>query len=46
MGEKGPLGRSQTSQAKQEIAQAGAFLAWLADRSRTIERCQQADLDA
>jgi|SRR5688572_1985116 hypothetical protein len=25
--EKGPLGRSQTSQAKQEITQTGAFLA-------------------
>ncbi|MEU0984814.1 hypothetical protein ABZ488_37085 [Streptomyces griseus] len=44
--EKGPLGRSQTSQAKQEITQAGAFLAWLADRGRSIEHCRQADLDA
>ncbi|WP_328731935.1 hypothetical protein OHT20_17745 [Streptomyces caniferus] len=44
--EKGPLGRSQTGQTKQEITQAGAFLAWLADRGRTIECCQQADLDA
>ncbi|MFB6782500.1 hypothetical protein ACFCX0_35245 [Streptomyces sp. NPDC056352] len=44
--ENGPLGRSQTSQAKQEITQAGAFLAWLADRGRTIEHCQQANLDA
>lgn len=44
--EKGPLGRSQISQAKQEITQAGAFLAWLADRDRAIEHCQQADLDA
>ncbi|MEV2263089.1 hypothetical protein [Streptomyces anulatus] len=44
--EKGPLGRSQTSQTKQEITQAGAFLPWLADRGRTIEHCQQADLDA
>lgn len=44
--EKGPLGRSQTSQTKQEITQAGAFLTWLADRGRTIEHCQQADLDA
>ncbi|KPI13639.1 hypothetical protein OK006_10983 [Actinobacteria bacterium OK006] len=44
--EKGPLGHSQISQAKQEITQAGAFLAWLADRDRTIEHCQQADLDA
>lgn len=44
--EKGPLGRSQTSQTKQEITQAGAFLTWLADRGRTIGHCQQADLDA
>ncbi|MFF9206296.1 hypothetical protein ACF1AE_31735 [Streptomyces sp. NPDC014986] len=44
--EKGPLGRSQTSQTKQEITQTGAFLTWLADRGRTIEHCQQADLDA
>ncbi|MFJ6699873.1 hypothetical protein ACIQM4_27950 [Streptomyces sp. NPDC091272] len=44
--EKGPLGRSQTSQTKQEITQASAFLIWLADRGRTIEHCQQADLDA
>ncbi|MGW3269702.1 hypothetical protein [Streptomyces sp. NPDC001056] len=43
--EKGPLGRSQTNQTKQEITQAGAFLARLADRGRTIEHCQQA-LDA
>ena len=44
--EKGLLGRSQTNQTKQEITQAGAFLTWLADRGRTIEHCQQADLDA
>ncbi|MEU9189383.1 hypothetical protein AB0D14_33550 [Streptomyces sp. NPDC048484] len=44
--EKSPLGRSQTNQVKQEITQAGAFLAWLADRSGTIEHCRQADLDA
>ncbi|MEU7339645.1 hypothetical protein [Streptomyces sp. NPDC007074] len=44
--ETGPLGRSQTSQAKQEITQAGAFLVWLADRGRTIEDCHKADLDA
>ncbi|MGW3654273.1 hypothetical protein ACWD6R_00470 [Streptomyces sp. NPDC005151] len=44
--EKGPLGRSQTHQAKQETTQAGAFLGWLADRGRTIEHCRQADLDA
>ncbi|MFD9442307.1 hypothetical protein ACFWBR_29975 [Streptomyces sp. NPDC060006] len=31
---------------KQEVTQAGASLAWLADRGRTIEHCQQADLDA
>jgi integrase len=44
--EKGSLGRSQTSQAKQEITQADAFLASIADRGCTIEHCQQADLDA
>ncbi|MFF2411419.1 hypothetical protein [Streptomyces sp. NPDC058092] len=44
--EKKPLGRSQISQVKQEITQAGAFLAWLADRSGTIDHCRQADLDA
>ncbi|MER6694584.1 hypothetical protein [Streptomyces minutiscleroticus] len=44
--EKGPLGRSQTNQTKQEITQAGALLTWLADQGRTIEHCQQADLDA
>ncbi|GAB2462310.1 hypothetical protein [Streptomyces incanus] len=43
---KKPLGRSQTHQAKQETTQAGAFLAWLADRGRTVEHCRQADLDA
>ncbi|MGW7642109.1 hypothetical protein [Streptomyces decoyicus] len=46
MAEKGPLGRSLTSQTKQEITQAGAFLTWLADRGHNIEHCQQADLDA
>ncbi|MFI8951516.1 hypothetical protein ACIGO6_34070 [Streptomyces sp. NPDC053750] len=44
--EKGPLGRSQTNHTKQEITQAGAFLAWLADRGRAIGQCQQADIDA
>ncbi|MEU6900316.1 hypothetical protein [Streptomyces virginiae] len=44
--EKGPLGRSQTGQAKQEITQAGTFLSWLADRGRPLEHCQQADVDA
>ncbi|WP_369244318.1 hypothetical protein [Streptomyces sp. R41] len=44
--EKGPLGRSQGSQAQQEITQANAFVVWLADRGRTTEQCQQADLDA
>ncbi|MCX4734443.1 hypothetical protein [Streptomyces sp. NBC_01363] len=35
--ENGPLRRSQTHQAKQETTQAGAFLARLANRGRTIE---------
>ncbi|MFD8982441.1 hypothetical protein [Streptomyces sp. NPDC059564] len=34
--EKGPLGRSQTNHTKQEVTQAGAFLAWLAGRGRAI----------
>ncbi|MFH8586466.1 hypothetical protein ACH4GP_18995 [Streptomyces celluloflavus] len=42
---KAPLERSQTSQAQQEITQANACLVWLADRGRTTEQCQQADLD-
>lgn len=44
--EKGPLGRSQTNHTKQEVTQAGAFLAWLASRGRVIRQCQQADIDA
>ncbi|WP_328792949.1 MULTISPECIES: hypothetical protein [unclassified Streptomyces] len=44
--EKGPLGRSQTNHTKQEVLQAGAFLAWLAGRGRAIGQCQQADIDA
>jgi hypothetical protein len=44
--EKAPLGRSQTNHTKQEVTQAGAFLAWLADRERAIGQCQQADIDA
>jgi hypothetical protein len=46
---KRPLGRSHThlaKQEKQETAQAGAFLTWLAERGRTVEHCRQADLDA
>lgn len=44
--EKGPLGRSQTNHTKQEATQAGAFLASLARRGRTIGQCRQADIDA
>ncbi|MFB6580537.1 hypothetical protein ACFCYC_24560 [Streptomyces sp. NPDC056402] len=44
--EKGPLGRSPTHEAKQQVTQAGAFLVWLLDRGRTLDHCQQADLDA
>ncbi|MFF9869546.1 hypothetical protein ACF1G0_29790 [Streptomyces sp. NPDC013953] len=36
----------QTHRAKQETAQAGAFLTWLADRGRTLGHYRQADLDA
>ncbi|MFJ8510003.1 hypothetical protein [Streptomyces avermitilis] len=44
--EKGPLGRSQTNHTKQEVTQAGVFLAWLASQGRAIGQCQQADIDA
>jgi hypothetical protein len=44
--EKAPLGRSQTNHTKQEVTQAGVFLAWLAGRGRAIGQCQQADIDA
>ncbi|WP_234534624.1 hypothetical protein [Streptomyces shenzhenensis] len=44
--ENGQLGCSQANQAKQEITQTRAFLTWLAVRGRTVEHCQQADLDA
>ncbi|WP_328936905.1 hypothetical protein OG288_06415 [Streptomyces tauricus] len=37
---------ADTNHTKQEITQAGAFLAWLADRGRAIGQCQQADIDA
>ncbi|MER5556525.1 hypothetical protein ABT001_33550 [Streptomyces sp. NPDC002793] len=38
--EKGPLGRSQTSQAKQEITQAGVFLAWHTEKLATRRPAQ------
>ncbi|MFB7501546.1 hypothetical protein ACFC09_44015 [Streptomyces sp. NPDC056161] len=34
--EKAPLGRSRTNHTKQEVTQAGAFLAWLAGQGRAI----------
>lgn len=42
----GPLGRSPTHEAKQQITQAAAFLTWLTVRNRTLDQCRQADLDA
>ncbi|MFD9595537.1 hypothetical protein ACFWA9_22710 [Kitasatospora sp. NPDC059973] len=44
--EAGPLGRSPTSEARQQITQADAFLTWLTGQNRTLDQCQQADLDA
>ncbi|MFB6977512.1 hypothetical protein [Streptomyces scopuliridis] len=44
--EKAPLGRSQTNHTKQEVTQAGAFLAWLAGQGRATGQCQQADIHA
>ncbi|GAA2260673.1 hypothetical protein GCM10010430_50950 [Kitasatospora cystarginea] len=42
----GPLGRSPTHEARQQITQADAFLTWLVARNRTLDQCQQDDLDA
>lgn len=42
----GSLGRFPISEARQQIAQADAFLAWLPARNRTLDQCRQADLDA
>lgn len=44
--EAGPLGRSPTHEARQQITQGDAFLTWLAAHNRTLGQCRQADLDA
>ncbi|MFB7665329.1 hypothetical protein ACFC1R_15475 [Kitasatospora sp. NPDC056138] len=44
--EAGPLGRSPTHEARQQIPQGDAFLTWLAARNRTLDQCRQADLEA
>ncbi|MEE1931216.1 hypothetical protein V1J52_24065 [Streptomyces sp. TRM 70351] len=43
---KGPLGTSTTQECRQQITQAGAFLAWLAARHVALSACTQTDLDA
>jgi hypothetical protein len=44
--DRGPVTSKQTQQARGEISQAIAFLAWLDGRQRTLADCRQADVDA
>ncbi len=44
--DRGPVTSKQTQQARGEISQAVAFLAWLDGRQRTLADCRQADVDA
>lgn len=44
--EHAPLGAAPTNEARQQVNQATAFLAWLANRDRDLVGCTQADLDA
>lgn len=44
--ERGPITDPQTGQAREEVRQAIAFLAWLHGRGRTLATCAQADIDA
>ena len=41
-----PLNLGELGRAKAELASANAFLDWLADCDRDLERCTQADIDA
>ncbi|MGH3219119.1 MAG: tyrosine-type recombinase/integrase [Streptosporangiaceae bacterium] len=43
---RGPVTGKQTGQARDEIRQATAFLAWLHARGRELTDCRQADIDA
>jgi hypothetical protein len=42
----GPVTGKQTQQARGEVSQAIAFLAWLHGRGRALAGCRQADVDA
>jgi hypothetical protein len=44
--ENGPVTSKQTSQAREEVRMAVAFLAWLDGRQRALSDCRQADIDA
>jgi hypothetical protein len=44
--DRGPVTGKQTQQARSEVCQATAFLAWLHGRGRTLTACRQADVDA
>ncbi len=41
-----PLTPAARIRASEQLTQARAFLAWLADRDQDLKHCQQADLDA
>ena len=43
--DKGPLGTSPARAARNQVTQAGYFLAWLAGRGVLLEGCRQADVD-
>jgi site-specific recombinase XerD len=43
--DRGPVTDKQTQQARREVRQAVAFLAWLQDQGRTLSTCRQADID-
>ena len=43
---RGPVTGRQTQQARGEVSQAIAFLAWLHGRGRTLADCRQAEIDA
>jgi hypothetical protein len=46
LADPGPVTGKQTQQARGEVSQAIAFLAWLHGRGRALADCRQADVDA
>jgi hypothetical protein len=44
--DKGPLGTSPGSEARNQLTQAGSFLTWLAGRGVLLATCRQGDVDA